>query len=160
MVLNKHERTHTCIMLASKIIVEQASPQNSPSSAPITSHSIPSLSTNHLPPSSPASCATHKTPPQLSSKRPYHHLSNPTIHPFPTPHPLPLPTSHIPHTKQHNLPPKPIQRPPLPLKRIHHIQTSHRLPFRVLGIRDRVADEAFEERLEDAAGCFVDHCAR
>lgn len=27
----------------------------------------------------------------------------------------------------------------------------------MLSVRDRVADDAFEERLEDAAGLFVDH---
>lgn len=61
-------------------------------------------------------------------------------------------------TNHRNLSTKPIQRPPLPLERIHHIQTRHRLPLRVLRISDRIADDAFEERLEDTARFFVDHC--
>lgn len=64
----------------------------------------------------------------------------------------------IPPTATPRSPPEPIQRPPLPLERIHDVQTRHRLALRVLRVRDGVADDALEERLEDPAGFFVDHC--
>ncbi len=44
------------------------------------------------------------------------------------------------------------------LERIDDVQTRHRLSLRVLGVGDGVTDDAFEERLEDTAGFFVDHC--
>lgn len=92
------------------------------------------------------------------------HCNHPSIH-F---HSASLPSSTLstkqackhhhptPHITQ--LSTEPIKRPPLPLKRIHDIQTRHRLPLRVLRVRDRVADDAFEERLEHAARLLVDHC--
>ena len=61
---------------------------------------------------------------------------------------------------QHNLPAKPIQRPPLPLERIHDVQARDGLALGVLGVGDGVADHGLEEGLEHAAGFFVDHFER
>ena len=62
------------------------------------------------------------------------------------------------HIIESNLSTKPIKRPPLSLQRIHNIQTRDRLALSVLRIGDCIADDAFEEGLEDTAGFFVDHC--
>jgi len=60
-------------------------------------------------------------------------------------------------TTKHPLSTKPIKRPPLPLKRIHDIQTRHRLALGMLGVGDRIANHALEECFQDTAGFFVDH---
>ena len=45
------------------------------------------------------------------------------------------------------------------LERVDDVERRDRLPLGVLCVRDGVADDAFQEGLEDAAGLFVDHCS-
>lgn len=83
------------------------------------------------------------------------------FHPFrastPADFPPHLTTNHQNTDPHPSLTTKPIKRPPLPLQRIHDIQTRHRLALCMFGVRDRIADHALEERFQDAAGFFVDH---
>ena len=51
-----------------------------------------------------------------------------------------------------------IQRPALALEGVDDVQRSDGLALGVFGVGDGVADDAFEEGFEHAAGFFVDHC--
>jgi hypothetical protein len=46
----------------------------------------------------------------------------------------------------------------LTLKSIHDIERSDGLALGVLSVGDGIADDAFEEGLEDTTGLFVNHC--
>lgn len=50
---------------------------------------------------------------------------------------------------------KSIQRPPLPLERIHYIERSDRLSLGVLRIRHSIPNDILQERLEHPPGLFV-----
>ncbi len=52
---------------------------------------------------------------------------------------------------------EPVQSAALPLKRVHDVERGDRLALGVFGVGDGVADDAFEEGLEHAAGFFVYH---
>ena len=71
--------------------------------------------------------------------------------------PFPFPSHLEKHYSVALLATKPIKRPPLPLQRIHDIQTRHRLSLRMLCISDGVTDDTLQEGLEHTAGFFVDH---
>lgn len=53
-------------------------------------------------------------------------------------------------------PPKSVKRPALPLERIHHVQSSNRLPLGVLGVCHSIPDHVFQKHLEHPPGLFVD----
>ncbi len=50
-----------------------------------------------------------------------------------------------------------VESATLPLECVHDIERGDRLALGVFGVCDRVADNAFEEGLEDTTGFFVDH---
>lgn len=112
----------------------------------------------------------HTTSPHLTSRPLIQSVSQSSLpsHPFPSP-PLSYPQTKQKQKRKRKkqkpiIPPssptEPVQRPSLPLERVHDVQARDRLALRVLRVRDGVADDALEERLEDAAGFFVDHCER
>jgi len=57
-----------------------------------------------------------------------------------------------------NLAAKPVEGTALALECVDDVERGDGLALGVLGVGDCVADDAFEEGLEDAAGLFVDHC--
>jgi len=50
-----------------------------------------------------------------------------------------------------------VERTALALERVDNIERRDRLALGVLRVRDGVADDAFEERLQHATRLFVDH---
>lgn len=65
--------------------------------------------------------------------------------------------SHNQQDHQIHLSTETVKRTPLTLERVDHIQTRHRLSLRVLSVGDSIADDAFEEGLENTASFFIDH---
>ena len=57
-----------------------------------------------------------------------------------------------------NLSTETVKSAALTLESVHNVQASDGLALGVLGIGDCIADDAFEEGLENATGLFVDHC--
>lgn len=51
---------------------------------------------------------------------------------------------------------KAVERPSLSFQGHDHVHGSDRLPVRVLGVGDRVADHILQEELEDSTGLVVD----
>jgi len=60
--------------------------------------------------------------------------------------------------KARRLATKTVEGTALPLEGVDDVEGGDGLALGVLSICDRVADDAFEESLEDTAGLFVDHC--
>lgn len=52
---------------------------------------------------------------------------------------------------------KTVERPALPLERIHDVKRGDGLTLRVLSVRDGITDDRFQKRFEHAASLFVDH---
>lgn len=46
----------------------------------------------------------------------------------------------------------------MPLEGVNDIERRDSLPLGVLGVCDSIANDTLEERLQNAAGLFVDHC--
>lgn len=51
-----------------------------------------------------------------------------------------------------------VESAALSLEGVHDVERRDSLALGVLGVCDRVANDALEERLEDTARLFVDHC--
>lgn len=51
-----------------------------------------------------------------------------------------------------------VESTALPLEGVDNVEGGDSLPLRVLSVGDCVADDTFEEGLEDTASLFVDHC--
>ena len=52
---------------------------------------------------------------------------------------------------------EPVEGAALPLERVDDVEGSDGLALRVLSVCDCIADDAFEEGLEDTTCLFVDH---
>lgn len=57
-----------------------------------------------------------------------------------------------------NLSTETIKGTTLAFESVDHVERCDGLTLSVLGVGDSIADDGFEEGLEDTAGFFVDHC--